>query len=157
MSEPYNTRDSLLAPHLPADYIDTYFQEIATVRTRKAEEYFEQLFMHLPSGVNMLLKVRDALVKPLGLSGGHFEERVATLIIESNDREVLFGIADTHLDFYGTVWCTETLRGIQIVGITTTVRFNNRLGSVYFFLIKPFHRLIVQRMLQRLKRNVTNR
>ncbi len=35
------------------------------------------------------------------------------------------------------------------VSVTTAVKFNNALGRVYFFFIKPFHRMIVPILFKR--------
>lgn len=152
MREQYNIEDSLLASYLPADYVDNYYSETTAVSNRNSEEYFRQLFQNLPRWVNLLLKLRDALVKPFGLSGGDFEGKVAALVKATNDTEIVFGMADKHLDFYASVWCSPLLSGRQTVGVATIVKYNNRLGRVYFALIKPFHRFIIRRMLRRLSR-----
>ncbi len=61
---------------------------------------------------------------------------------------VVMGADDTHLNFRVTM---SILDGI--LSCKTQVQLNNYFGRFYFFLIKPFHRLIVPMMLRNAARD----
>ena len=42
----------------------------------------------------------------------------------------------------------------QTFTITTVVKFNNRLGRLYFFFIRPFHKVIIRSMLKRVAKRL---
>ena len=55
---------------------------------------------------------------------------------------------DTHLKFRVSVMAIKK-DGITTIYLTTIVKFNNRLGRIYFFIVKPFHRIIIQTLVKR--------
>ena len=59
-----------------------------------------------------------------------------------------------HLTFYAALWCGEKESGGQTFTITTVVKFNNRLGRLYFFFIRPFHKVIIRSMLKRVAKRL---
>lgn len=96
-------------------------------------------------------KLRNTIVKPLGLEVGM---RFADTICEQNAQEVVFGMPDKHLTFHASLWCGEKEPGGQTFTITTVVKFNNRLGRLYFFFIRPFHKVIIRSMLKRVAKRL---
>lgn len=146
-----NIQDSLLSAFLPAHYIDTYQRDIYDAETLTAEKLFYTMFTDFPWWIGGLMKLRNTIVKPLGLKIGGFEERLSEMVQCHNDRELVWGMNDKHLCFYVLMWCNEKSEDKQTIGITTIVKYNNRLGRAYFFVIKPFHRLIVKSLLNRIK------
>ena len=50
---------------------------------------------------------------------------------------------DSHLLFYVSVFICPEEGGRQTTEVSTWVKYHNRIGRVYFFFIKPFHRVIV--------------
>lgn len=96
-------------------------------------------------------KLRNTIVKPLGLEVGM---RFADTICEQNAQEIVFGMPDKHLTFYAALWCGEKESGGQTFTITTVVKFNNRLGWLYFFFIRPFHKVIIRSMLKRVAKRL---
>jgi hypothetical protein len=101
--------------------------------------------------VNGLMKLRNTIVKPLGLEVGM---RFADTICEQNAQEIVFGMPDKHLTFHAALWCGEKESGGQTFTITTVVKFNNRLGRLYFFFIRPFHKVIIRSMLKRVAKRL---
>jgi hypothetical protein len=111
--------------------------------------------------------LRDRIVSPLGLRtartsttsrdpasrlqpgdmAGMFQ------VFERSDDEILLGGDDSHLDFRVSVLVLRSAVRSSAV-LTTVVRFNNGLGRAYFFVVRPFHRLIVTSMLRNLVRRV---
>lgn len=92
----------------------------------------------------------NALVKPFGLIT---DGRLHDTVCERNDDELIFGMPDSHLTFHASLWCGACQQGRQVISITTVVRYNNRFGRIYFFFVRPFHRIIMQTMLSRVERH----
>lgn len=124
----------------PGDFIDTY--SVATPLTaRQALE----LALRSPNWAQSLLKLRDALVSPLGLKTASSNGKLGFPVEYETEDEVLVGMDDRHLDFRITV-----LKHDGIVHIATWVHRKNALGRVYLALVMPFHRLILQSAVKRI-------
>lgn len=142
---------SLIANYLPADYCDSFSKTIVSEKVVTPEMFMDIAFNQSPGWVDGLMKLRNAIVKPLGLE---VDIRFADTIREKSPNEVVFGMADKHLTFYASLWCGEKEPGGQLIAITTIVKYNNRLGRFYFFLIRPFHKIIMHSILNRVKKRL---
>ena len=130
----------LIDKYLPADYSDSCSKTIDARSQITVDALFERMFCNFPWPVRMMLKLRDALVKPLGLKTGvSFRDR----IIERNDKEIIIGALDKHLNFWVSVYCSLPENDRQTVSVRTVVSFNNMLGKLYFAGIWVFHKVIV--------------
>ena len=100
--------------------------------------------MAFPGWVDRLLRLRNVVVKPFGLSAampqdttlnkvGHFP------IDQRNDNEVILGFDDSHLNFRISVLVDGTR-----AHAATWVHRNNALGRIYLAAIMPFHVLIMR-------------
>lgn len=139
-------KNSLIVKCLPADYKDCYREKVTDKPHITVKQLFDSMFLQYPKWVSWLLKLRDFIVKPLGVKASKsFEE----LIMEQNSHEIILGTEDKHLTFYVSVSCFETKCNERIAGITTLVKYNNFLGRVYFVAIWIFHKFIVHRLLKR--------
>jgi len=58
-------------------------------------------------------------------------------------------LKDKHLDSRFSI-LTRQEDGKTKMSLTTIVKINNIIGKVHFFLITPFHRLVIQNILKRL-------
>ena len=135
MKEQNIPQDSLIAGYLPADYCDSFSRNVVSEKAITSDEFFDMAFNHSPGWVNGLMKLRNA-------------------IGEQNAQEVVFGMPDKHLTFHASLWCGEKEPGGQTFTITTVVKFNNRLGRLYFFFIRPFHKVIIRSMLKRVAKRL---
>ena len=79
-----------------------------------------------PCWINALFKLRNILVKFVGLKGAENDNVKDYLSIHVESKEEQ-----------------------KIISAITLVNFNNKLGRIYFFVIKPFHGAIVKNMLKR--------
>ena len=138
---------NLINRYLPADYQDSFRVEISTEEAITPEEFLDMAFNQSPGWVNWLFKLRDVLVKPLGLDSG---PRLIDSIQEKDANEIIFGIPDKHLTFHASLWCGKWEAGRQILEITTVVKYNNWLGRCYFFVVEPFHRILMKATLKRI-------
>lgn len=132
------------------DYSDVYEIRKATNKTTK-EVSLE--ILKLPNWANLLLKLRNALVKVFGLKVGKQNDKQETFfeLVKETDNEVIMGEVDKHLDFRASVMVDKSKKSISFI---TIVHFNNLWGKIYFLLIKPFHKIILRSLLKRqLKRD----
>ena len=149
MKHPAFDESCLLIHYLPADYCDAYSREIECERAITVDDFLDITFNQLPKWVSYLLKLRNALVKPLGLDTS---SRLEKIICERNQNEIVFGMPDKHLTFHASLWCSPQEKGRQTLKITTIVTYNNRLGRFYFFIVKPFHKVIISSLLKRVEK-----
>ncbi|MGL6128700.1 DUF2867 domain-containing protein [Chryseobacterium artocarpi] len=71
-------------------------------------------------------------------------------IFDKTSNEIIMGEDDKHLDFRVSLLFDEN-QGSQdknSLTISTTVKFHNWLGRLYFMPVRPFHKLIVPTMLK---------
>ena len=132
----------------PGDFLDCY--SIATPLPARAAL---ELALRSPAWAAALLKLRDTLVRPLGLkTAGHTAGHTSGLAgtggfpVEYEDaEEIIVGMDDSHLDFRITV-----LKHDGRVHIATWVHRNNALGRLYLALVIPFHNMILRSALRRI-------
>ena len=153
--------------YLPADYCDVYACKVeGAVREITPDDIMVAFWTHRGGWVGALFRLRNFLVRFMGLEGsgsmnvGDFEAairgggsyRFASIPAKSPDETVML-LSDKHLDAWlsirvtGANTGTETRR--QTIFVITVVRFKQRLGRIYFFVIRPFHALIVKSLLRR--------
>ena len=136
----------LIDKYLPADYSDFCSKSIDARQPITVDTVFDSMFCNFPRPIRILLKARDAVVKPLGLkTGTSFRNR----IIERNDKEIVIGDLDKHLNFWVSVYCSLPEEDMQTVSVRTIVSFNNMLGKLYFAGIWVFHKMIVNILFNR--------
>jgi len=141
--------DSVLAG---AQFIDAFSitREGAALDARTAAD---RIFGHTPRWVQMLLTLRDTIVKPFGLTTTKAAkqrpgDRVGMFpVISATPQRIVSGFDDHHLDFRAIIDVADSGSGQRITA-TTVVRTHNLLGRTYLTIITPFHRLIVRTMLR---------
>ncbi|WP_162425804.1 DUF2867 domain-containing protein [Pontibacter pudoricolor] len=71
-------------------------------------------------------------------------------VYNKTENEVVLGENDKHLNFRVSLFLDRPLdnTGRKSLTVTTTVKFNNLFGRVYFLFVRPFHKLIVPVMLK---------
>lgn len=132
--------DRLIDKYLPVDYSDRITGK--AVHETDVDTLFHLMFEDFPGPVRFLLKLRDALVKPLGLKvNTSFRDH----IIERNENEIIVGMDDMHLGFWVSIFVSDTCD----LEVRTAVRFHNCLGRIYFAGIWCFHKLIVAGVFRR--------
>ena len=70
MKQPKTNPDSLIENYLPADYCDSFSRNVVSEKAITSDEFFDMAFNHYPAWVNGLMKLRNTIVKPLGLEVG---------------------------------------------------------------------------------------
>lgn len=137
-------KGGLIDNYLPADYSDSFSKEIVTQESITPDAFFNMAFNQFPVWINWLLKLRNKIVKPLGLDT---TSRFSDSVCERSVTEIIWGMPDKHLNFYVSMRCGEHKDGKQELRITTVVKYNNWFGRVYFFIIRPFHYIIIKSIL----------
>jgi len=124
------------------DYCDVLSRSITSSEEIKT---ITQKLFELPGWVYGLLKLRNILVKPFGLATeSKGQDGLPFPPIVTADNEIIMFDEDKHLKFWMSILKTE--RGVSV---TTLVSFKITFGKVYFYLIQPFHVLIIKAMLRR--------
>ena len=139
------------------DYSDSY--ELELVRDISIDEALNAFCGPMPAAMRILMGVRDVVAGRLGLktatryvAGNPLDpivvrsgDRIGLFLVrERHEREVVLGEDDSHLDFRVSVLVEE-----RKVFVSTVVRYNNRIGRIYFAVVKPFHRWLVAHALPR--------
>ena len=142
---------SLTEEFLPVDYTDTFKCTVQEGITFSPDDLQIAFWTEMPGWVNALMKLRNLLVKPFGLQvDGRSAAKVEASIRNSetyrffsvaakNKNETVVLLTDKHLN----AWMSILIDGNNVYAITL-VKYNNRLGRVYFFVIKPFHKIVVR-------------
>ncbi|MDR0927614.1 MAG: DUF2867 domain-containing protein [Ignavibacteria bacterium] len=127
------------------DHIDSY--RITQTTTETAEQ-LEAKFLNMPKWVEFLMKLRDSIVGVFGLKTAKDalqNENSLFPLIWKNQDEIVSGAEDSHLNFRFSILIDKENSYIYI---TTIVHYNNRMGVLYFNIIRPFHKLIVKNMIK---------
>ena len=108
-----------------------------------------------PGWVRALMRLRDAIVRPLGLRTADDPsltrlKRIGLFpVISSTPERVVLGLNDHHLDFRLVIDVTALDARRREVVLSTLVQTHNLLGRTYLAIVLPFHRRIVPAMLAR--------
>jgi hypothetical protein len=114
-----------------------------------------QAIFALPPLVGALMRIRDVLVRPFGLTPGapalgatnrETPTHIGLPLIDQTTNEVVLGLDDKHLDFRAGIAITDG----QIV-LTTVVKINNRVGRLYWTVVRWFHPWIARSAVSRAK------
>lgn len=153
--------NSLTQNYLPADYSDVYACNVNFGKEILPDDIMVGFWTNFPGWVNVLFKLRNFLVKFVGLKGSEngnlkeFETCIRTggsyelaSVSAKNDNETVLLLTDKHLHAYMSVFIEKDKEFRKIFAITI-VHFRNKLGRVYFLFVRPFHGLIVKSLLKR--------
>jgi hypothetical protein len=152
---------SLIEKYLPADYSDIYACEVDFEKDIFPDDLMVNFWTNNPSWINALFKLRNFLVKFVGLKGSknnsleELEKCIRTggtldfvSVPAKSDNETVLILSDKHLNAYLSAHIkSEGER--KTISVITLVKFKNKLGRIYFFFIRPFHDIIVKVMLKR--------
>lgn len=116
-----------------------------------AQEALDRMFgANPPFWIVALNGVRNRIVGLFGVKPGKITVDAAQSdafpIVESTEEVVVLGFDEWHLDFRVVIQVEEQGTG-QAVTLTTLVHRKTWFGRGYIFLVTPFHRLVVKRLL----------
>ncbi len=150
-------------------YSDCYLSRFHSEKNIEIDDCINFFLFKWPWWVYFLLKIRNVLVAPFGLKSDtdrHMADASQKEIISKgahvnffevwdvNTNEILLGIRDKHLDACFSIILNKADLQYEIM-LSTTVHYHHVMGTIYFFLIKPFHILITRSQLSRMVRNYT--
>lgn len=153
------------------DYVDSFACEFTDSNQRVgAREVGKAFFSSGPKWIDKLFALRNRIVRRLGLkTSGDLINRQELLrqfqcepgeqlglfkVFHKSDNEVVMGEDDRHLDFRVSLSIHGTFN--KTLTITTTVKFRNWFGRLYFLPVRPFHKLIVPTMLKGIVEKLEN-
>ncbi|MDR0429924.1 MAG: DUF2867 domain-containing protein [Tannerellaceae bacterium] len=127
------------------DYQDIY--SIVQQTDKTAEEISQKLLV-IPEWVKVLMKLRNRIVGVFGLKTERNTPKPETFftVIENREEEIVMGEDDKHLNFRASIFKDSSERTLSLI---TVVHYNNVWGKVYFFSVKPFHKIIMRVLLKR--------
>ena len=162
-------RGSLAANAFPVtSFADAYSIELPAGDEHDVDSLTWLLVTSSPRWADYLMWVRDRLVSLIGLHTAppRASSRTCTSrlqpgdmvgmfrVFARSDDEILLGADDRHLDFRASMLVRRSAPRSSVV-LTTVVKFNNNLGRAYFFVVRPFHRLIVTSLLRNVMRRLS--
>ncbi|MCP3921531.1 MAG: DUF2867 domain-containing protein [Desulfobacterales bacterium] len=144
------------------DFFETFQIELPQDDTSSFKKNFQDVMnSKRPGWFSALYRIRDAIVAPLGLKTSKKNfitnkkidfkvgERFRTFKIKAlADNEIVFGDEDKHLLFSCSI-SKSNKNGKNYLYFTTIVRYKNIWGPIYFFGVKPVHKLIVKTKLKK--------
>lgn len=140
--------DGLLAGSVP-DVADAFTVALPPGASTDLEVWRRSVFASPPVTVRRLLRLRDLLVRPLGLrKAAGADQHEGFPVLGRREHEVLMGLDDRHLDFRVSLRLLQSDDADDSLLLTTTVTFHGPIGRLYFALVRPFHRRIVPAMLR---------
>jgi len=127
----------------PVDWCDTFWVELPRDSPDDPLYWRDQLFGSGDPGRrgSGLMRGRDALARQLGLKPAAGDNGAVYPVLAQDDREVVIGMDDRHLDF--RVALSVRPFGFERLVVTTAVRRHNRLGRAYFAVVKGPHLVLV--------------
>ena len=153
------------------DYADSFQGNLNTSGSITTAEIGRAFFSSSPQWGKKMFALRNTIVKIFGLKTGadhkkmqipddfnpEVGEQVGIFrIFDRTSNEIILGEDDQHLDFRVSLlydqFQDET--GVNSLTISTTVKYHNWLGVLYFLPVRPFHRLIVPVMLKKMIRKL---
>ena len=152
---------SLTEKFLPADYLVVHNFVIDTENEIIPNDILVNFFTDFPGWVNVLFKLRNFMAKFVGLKSSEgsdvkeIEKCIRTgkayrlgSIPEKSDNETVSLLSDKHLDAYISI-LVESEGKRKTVSAIIVVHFKNRLGRIYFSVIRPFHGAVIKNVLKR--------
>lgn len=153
--------------------LDLYFQNIDYSDVKKIEgnaslrEFISGMLSYYPWWLLLLYGIREILVSILGLVKHERPDELpfikpeelsfkpgekASFFIVRNAKENIFWVSETpedkHLKAYFGVVAEELGGGLKRFHVFTLVKYIHWTGPLYFNLIRPFHHLVVSRMMK---------
>jgi hypothetical protein len=148
------------------DYIDSFQGELTDVAGNiDISEIGKAFFTSGPKWGKKMFAFRNKAMGVFGLKTGSENERQQTeknfecevgervglfKVFGKTSNEIILGEDDKHLDFRVSLLIDHNKResSQNSLTISTTVKFHNWWGVLYFLPVRPFHKLIVPAMLK---------
>jgi len=147
---------------------DAWAVDLPTGDTHDVDALARLIATSAPRWAEQLMWLRDRIVSVFGLrtSDAKLTVEISTAPLRTGDKvsifkvldrsedEIMFGADDKHLDFRASLLVQRNGAGSAAV-FSTVVCYNNLLGRVYFFFVRPFHRVIMKSLLGNMRRSLS--
>lgn len=149
------------------EYVDSFRGEFLDEKNEISSKTIgKAFFTSAPKWIAQLFELRNRIVSIFGLKTPNKKNNRKELldnfkceqgeklglftVYHKSENEVILGEDDKHLNFRISLLKEDKANDERRKNLTlsTTVKFNNWFGKLYFFPVKPFHKLIVPRMLR---------
>ena len=153
------------------DYTDSFKGEIASGNI-SSSEMGKAFFTSGPRWGKKMFAFRNKMVRLFGLKTGNENGKIPEFkdmacevgdqiglfkIFYKTGNEIVLGEDDKHLDFRVSLLYSKESGHQNFLTVSTTVKYHNRLGKLYFLPVRPFHKLIVPAMLKKMITNLEMR
>lgn len=143
------------------DYEDCFSFTISNNK-KTIRELYIAIFSSTPKWVENMMKIRNKIVKIFGLKtemkrneNPNFQvgEKVGIFeIYDIQENEIIAGDDDKHLNFRVSIH--RQIQEKTAVNISTLVQYNNWFGKLYFFIVKPFHKMVVKSLIKKASKKI---
>ena len=138
------------------DYEDCYSFTIPN-NTKSIQELYISIFSSAPKWGDKLMTLRNKIVHLFGLKtemtknlDSQFEvgDKIGIFTIyDIQENEIIAGENDKHLDFRVSI--LRIVNKETKVFVSTLVQYHNWFGKLYFFIVKPFHKIVVKSLIKK--------
>jgi hypothetical protein len=156
---------------LRVDYMDVSSNNFTAPCQVHIESAVKQFFFSIPKPFLWMLAFREVVGKQLGLKTakgkketlkeielftGQVGDKIALFEVWSrSEKEILTGQRDKHLDFVLS-FRLDNIDENYTLHLITAVQLKSRLGRIYFYLVKPIHKLLMPILVKRLSGQLTS-
>ncbi len=155
------SRIDLISVYLPGNYSDAFECSFLCKKEFTPDDFMLAFWTYSPKWIDYLFRLRDWIVKPFGIQAGsnRSKEKLKEAImnggnygfvnvIAKSDNETLICADDKHLKMYFSIKLDKINPEQYNITVSSVVAFHNGLGYIYFYVIYPFHQLIVPSMIK---------
>ena len=155
------------------DYIDSFQGQFHdNLQNIEPTDVAKSFFSSGPKWIDYLFAFRNKLVALFGLKTsdsitdkqkmlknfkGEIGEQIGLFkVFDKTADEIILGENDKHLNFRISLFIdqqSDSQTDKKLI-ISTTVKFNNWFGRLYFLPVRPFHKLIVPTMLKKIIKDI---
>ena len=161
--------EDLISGYLPADFEESLECTFFSNKIVTADDIQVLFWTDSPKWIKSMFALRGKIVELIGLKSGKGKDSSAlencirrggsyqmTSIPEKSADETILCLNDSHLVMYFSIKVTSNDSNLYTVKASTLVQFHKMLGRIYFYVIYPFHWIIVHAMLRSVVRRIEN-
>ncbi|MDR1428625.1 MAG: DUF2867 domain-containing protein [Bifidobacteriaceae bacterium] len=150
LKRPWRTGRLFTQHPVRPDFVDNWTTALREGDARSARAWADAVFTVQFRPVVALMRLRNALVRPLALVG---RGPVATdlsgglkpfAVLAQDEHEVVLGDNDSHLDFRVDLQVHP-----DFVSVATIVEIHNAVGRLYWSVVRLFHPVMVRALMRR--------
>ena len=152
---------SIISNHFETfDYCDSF--EI-NIKTNESIDALLNKGFTMPRLVLLLFKIRNSIVRIFGLKTGDGRKNLLDFypigkraiyfsVVDRNENEIVMQKNDKHLNFR-TSLLKNANKDTSHIFLTTIVKNNNFWGRLYFLPVRPFHQIIIKKLMNNIDKN----